>query len=154
MAAPCIHPLLFKQFWTPTCMLQYPWESFNYQKDLWSLPKVFTLPMWFPYILLKWNTGGTLCHVFILQINFVVSKIILRKQRIGSCLTAILYVVLPSISLLSFINVCLISAKSISQLQISHHGSVFVRRIINTPPTHSETTKKRSRLKMHKIGKQ
>lgn len=81
----------------PTCMLQYPWESFNYQKDLWSLPKVFTLPMWFPYILLKWNTGGTLCHVFILQINFVVSKIILRKQRIGSCLTAILYVVLPSI---------------------------------------------------------
>lgn len=57
-------------------------------------------------------------------------------------------------SLLSFINVCLISAKSISQLQISHHGSVFVRRIINTPPTHSETTKKRSRLKMHKIGKQ
>lgn len=97
MAAPCIHPLLFKQFWTSTCMLQYPWESFNYQKDLWSLPKVFTLPMWFPYILLKWNTGGTLCHVFILQINFVVSNIILRKQRIGSCLTAILYVVLPSI---------------------------------------------------------
>lgn len=97
MAAPCIYPLLFKQFWTPTCMLQYPWESFNYQKDLWSLPKVFTLPMWFPYILLKWNTGGTLCHVFILQINFGVSKIILRKQRIGSCLTAILYVVLPSI---------------------------------------------------------
>lgn len=56
-------------------------------------------------------------------------------------------------SLLSFINVRLISVKSISQLQITYQGSVFVRRIINTPPTHSETTTKRSRLKMHKIGK-